>query len=363
MNHEAQVRSAASPPRGFECACGREERARPQAAGSSGTLDVAAVLGRGGDLGETADRRFARATAPRAFSFPADHGPHDGFRTEWWYVTGTLFDSERRAFGFQLTFFRNAVAPPATDSSEKGAVPASTRSATPIGAAEHVWMAHLAVSDEAGNRFRFAERFAREALGMAGAGSAAGAGAAVHLRDWRFESSGAHRIVARESLETGELALDLEFEPTRPPLLQGDAGLSLKGPEPGNASYYYSMPRLATRGALTIDGERFEVSGLSWLDREWSTSALGTGVVGWDWFALDLDDGRDLMFYRLRHVDGASDPFSAGSLVAGGRIDLPIVRRRTSSFRPNRGSRLPTAQAATLRPGDSASRAPAWIFA
>ena len=112
------------------------------------------------------------------------------------------------------------------------------------------------------------------------------------------------------------MALDLQLDSARPPVLQGEAGLSRKGTEPGNASYYYSMTRLDTRGALTLDGERFEVSGLSWLDREWSTSALGPELVGWDWFALQLDDGRDLMFYRLRRRDGSSDSQSAGSIVA-----------------------------------------------
>jgi predicted secreted hydrolase len=260
--------------------CGSESRSPAAESG----LDVTAALGAGSDTAA-----FARALGPRAFAFPADHGPHEGFRTEWWYLTGTLFDAERRAFGFQLTFFRNALAPTPVEGST------STAPQRSAWRSNHVWMAHFAISDDRGQRFRFAERFAREALDLAGA---APGGLAVHLQDWRL---GEDRIVARQRLATGELSLDLAFDAfqaTRPPVLQGDAGLSAKGPEPGNASYYYSMPRLATRGVLTLDGELFEVEGRAWLDREWSTSALGADLEGWDWFALQLDDGRDLMFYR-----------------------------------------------------------------
>ena len=105
-------------------------------------------------------------------------------------------------------------------------------------------------------------------------------------------------------------------KPRKPPVLQGERGLSQKGPEPGNASYYYSISRLATRGTVTVAGEKIPVTGEAWLDREWSTSALGPDLAGWDWFALQLEDGRELMFYRLRRKDGAADPWSRGSLVA-----------------------------------------------
>jgi predicted secreted hydrolase len=103
---------------------------------------------------------------------------------------------------------------------------------------------------------------------------------------------------------------------TKPLVLQGDRGLSQKGPEPGNASHYYSLTRLVSRGTVTLDGESVPVSGESWIDREWSTSALGGALAGWDWLALQLADGRELMFYRLRRKDGATDPWSRGSLVA-----------------------------------------------
>lgn len=267
------------------------------------SLDVAAAL-----AGSGSTEGFARAEKAREFSFPGDHGAHSGFRTEWWYVTGNLTAGDGRAFGYQLTFFRNALAPVTAPATSPPAGASHWRT-------DHVWMAHLAISDERGRRFRFAERFAREALDLAGAKD----GLDIRLRDWRLVGSDPGfpaRLVAEEATAGGRMALDLQLDSARPPVLQGEAGLSRKGTEPGNASYYYSMTRLDTRGALTLDGERFEVSGLSWLDREWSTSALGPELVGWDWFALQLDDGRDLMFYRLRRRDGSSDSQSAGSIVA-----------------------------------------------
>lgn len=268
---------------------------RPGAA--TAELEVAAALGGGDDAG------FLRAMAPRPFAFPADHGAHDGFRTEWWYVTGNLFATDGRAFGVQLTFFRNALVAGGATS------PSRWRS-------HHVWMAHFALSDERRGTFRFAERFAREAVGLAGVSAAP---FRVALEDWSLASaspSGSDfsplRLVARNS----DFAADLTLEPRKAPVLQGDHGLSQKGSQPGNASYYYSLTRLATRGTVTVAGETVPVTGESWLDREWSTSALGAELGGWDWFALQLDDGRELMFYRLRRKDGATDPWSRGSLIA-----------------------------------------------
>jgi len=243
---------------------------------------------------------FARALSPRAFHFPEDHGPHPEYQTEWWYFTGNLETSQGRRFGYQLTFFRMALAP--------GAPARLSR-----WGADQVYMAHCAVTDVDGKRFVFSERFSRAALGLAGAG---GAPFAVWLEDWSARQTSASpwslKLVAAE----GGASLDLDLASLKPVVLNGTKGLSRKGRAPGNASYYYSIPRLATRGTLTLGGERFQVSGLSWLDREWSTSALAGDQAGWDWFALQLGDGRDLMFYRLRKKDGSADPFSGGTLTA-----------------------------------------------
>jgi predicted secreted hydrolase len=243
---------------------------------------------------------FARATEVRRFVFPDDHGPHEEFRTEWWYFTGNLRAEGGDAFGFQLTFFRHALAP--------AAPPRASRWAT-----RDVWFAHFAVGDEARGRFHAFERFQRGALDLAGARPRP---FTVWVGDWRAQSvdeveTFPLRLVADED----RVALELLVEPRKPVVLQGNHGLSQKGPEPGNASYYYSLTRLAASGTLTLDGRPYPVTGHAWLDREWSTSALSEGQVGWDWFAIQLDDGRELMLYRMRRDDGATDPHSSGVLV------------------------------------------------
>lgn len=243
---------------------------------------------------------FARATAPREFVFPDDHGSHPQFRTEWWYFTGNLHDTAERHYGFELTFFRIALA----------GQPAARESAW---GANDVWMAHFALTDTANEHFVAHERFARGALGLAGATAEP---FRVWTEQWSVEGE-ARGGDARLELHAraGEIALDLTLVALKPPVLHGERGLDAKGPEPGNASYYYSFPRLAATGELVTAAGRVAVEGLAWMDREWSTSALSPGVAGWDWFALQLDDGRDLMFYRLRLADGSASPFSGGSVV------------------------------------------------
>ncbi|MBI2205458.1 MAG: carotenoid 1,2-hydratase [Candidatus Rokubacteria bacterium] len=248
----------------------------------------------------TADSGFARADAPRPLAFPGDHGPHPEFRTEWWYYTGNLSAADGRRFGYQLTFFRIGLTARPTRRDSRWA-------------ARDAWMAHFALTDVGGRRFHARHRLARGALDLAGADARP---FRVWLEDWSAVATApdasAMRLVARE----GDVALALDLRTMKPPALQGDRGWSRKGPEPGNASYYYSLTRLETRGHVSVGADRVAVTGTSWMDREWSTSALGAGQVGWDWFALQLDDGRDVMIYRLRRADGAVDPFSAGSVVA-----------------------------------------------
>lgn len=251
-------------------------------------------------LGDPATNGFARAAAPREFRFPDDHGQHPEFRTEWWYFTGNLQDASSRRYGFELTFFRIGLA----------------AEATPRGSAwgtQQMWMAHFAVTDPEGRRFTAAQRLARDALGLGGVRAAP---FRVWVKDWSVEGAFAEgRTEFHLRARDAEIAIDLRVGGEREPVLQGDRGLDAKGPEPGNASYYYSMPRLAGTGELTTGGKSVDVSGAIWMDREWSTSALTQGIAGWDWFALRLDDGRDLMFYRLRRDDGSASEFSGGSLV------------------------------------------------
>ena len=236
---------------------------------------------------------FDRVTGPEPLEFPADHALHPGYRNEWWYFTGNLADEDGRRYGFQFTLFRFAVEP--------GEQPDSDF------ATDAVWMAHFAVSDIERERFIASERFARDALGLAGATADE-----WWLRDWRVSREGSGwRLRAR----TPEMKLDLRLVPRKPIVLQGDAGYSRKGPEPGNASRYYSITRMDASGRLEIDGAGADVNGLAWLDREWGSSQLGEGIAGWDWFALQLDDGRDLMLYRLRTDQGTASRFSGGVLV------------------------------------------------
>lgn len=262
-------------------------------------------------LGGADTAGFARATEPLAFTFPADHGEHPEFRNEWWYFTGNLETADGRRFGYQFTLFRGALAP---------AMPPRTSG----WASRQAYMAHLALTDVATGRFVAFERFARGAQGLAGATPEP---FRVWLEDWSVERDanaasspyppGDARSIfpLRIKARQGDVSIELLLRAGKPIVLNGDAGLSRKGEEPGNASYYYSFTRLPTVGTVTTGAGEARVNGASWLDREWSTSALAEGVSGWDWFALQLGDSTELMVYRLRRADGTTDPYSAGTWV------------------------------------------------
>lgn len=257
-----------------------------------------------------ADSGFARVTAPRAFQFPRDHGPHPEYKTEWWYYTGNLEAENGEHFGFQLTFFRQGLAPEA---------PGAPGRASDWGTRQ-AYMAHFALTRASDDRFVSAERFSRGAAGLAGAQADP---YRVWLEDWAAEADGdAVRLRAVNSDDR----LELRVRPVKPVVLQGDQGLSQKSDEPGNASSYYSLTRLEADGALTIDGQTYRVSGTAWLDREFGTSALGPDSVGWDWFAFQLADNREIMFYQLRRKDGTTEPHSGGSLVAADGSTTRLTR-------------------------------------
>jgi predicted secreted hydrolase len=270
-------------------ACGSERDAAPET-----RLSVLETLARADTAG------YARAFEPRPFEFPADHGPHPDFRTEWWYVTGNLTSDAGSDYGFQLTIFRSALAPEVPDSPSDWAT-------------NQAYMAHFTVTDVAAGQFRAHERFARGAAGLAGA---AAEPLDVWLGDWSIAGTTGETFPLRVQATADGVAIDLTLEAGKPPVLQGERGLSQKGPEPGNASYYYSLTRMPARGSVVVDGDTVMVTGLAWLDREWSTSALSADQVGWDWFALQLDDGWDLMAYRLRRADGTADVWSEAVIVA-----------------------------------------------
>ncbi len=252
-------------------------------------------------LGGDIDAGFSFATQPRTFAFPRDHGPHPDYRNEWWYVTGNLDSATGRRFGFELTFFRFALTPgpPEPDSSWR---------------TNQVYIAHFAITDASAGQFHVAERASRGALGLAGATAEP---FRVWIDDWEIRASGDMAEPERWRLRASDedFALDLDLAAEKPPVLNGRDGLSQKSADPRNASYYYSITRWRSDGRVRIAGDDFAVSGLSWLDREWSSSALAADQAGWDWFALQLSDGSELMFYSLRKQDGTQDAFSAGTWV------------------------------------------------
>ena len=263
---------------------------------------------------------FAQALAPLAFTFPRDHGPHPLFRQEWWYVTGYLDTSTGQRVGFELTFFRFALAPV-----PEAAQPALSGGATPppfsAWRTRQIYMAHFAVTDVATGRFRFARKLSREALALAGAQAVP---FKVWIDDWSLEAAAADadhgaapasEVAWRLRAAQPGYELELTLQPLTAPVLNGEAGFSRKSAEPGDATYYYSIPRLAVQGRLVRDGRPVALQGLAWFDREWGSGALGAREVGWDWFALQLNDGATLMFYALRNRDGTRDRHSAGTWV------------------------------------------------
>jgi len=239
---------------------------------------------------------WQRALPGRTVALPADHAAHPAYRIEWWYYTGNLRAPDGRAFGYQVTFFRVGVVRDPVNPSAF--------------AVRDLYMTHVALTDVSAGRHRFADRLNRAGVQWAGA---AADRYEVWNDSWRAweDAQSQHRVVA----DAGEFALDLTLAPGKTPVLQGDRGYSRKGRDPGNASYYYSLTRMPTTGTVSVDGRQWTVEGASWMDHEFGTSALDPDTRGWDWFALQLSDGRELMVYRLRRDDGTSGPFSSGTLV------------------------------------------------
>ncbi len=277
------------------------------ASSQQGTPDPgSAVLGLSEVLGSDSLGDFARVTSPRLFEFPRDHGAHPEYRSEWWYFTGNLSTDLGQRFGFQLTFFRFALA---------GKSPPSESS----WATNQAWMAHFAVTDVAGQRFYSFERLSRGVLEMSGARAQP---FRVWLEDWEARGQSGATFPMRLTAAQDGVSVALDLASAKDLVLQGVEGLSQKDEQPGNASYYYSKTRLSVSGQVeTPHSGRQQVRGFAWLDREWGTSALGSNQVGWDWFSLQLGDGLELMFYSLRQRDGQADPYSGGTLVhANGEV-------------------------------------------
>jgi len=260
-----------------------------------------------------------RVTPNHVLRFPYDEGSHPEFRTEWWYVTGWLNLPKGPDIGFQITFFR-------TRPELRTVSPGSFSPG-------QIFIAHAALSDPQQRGLFHDQRAARPAFGLAGALQGR---TQVWIDDWSLEQSG---TTYRARLPTRAFDLELELERQQPPLLHGSNGVSRKGPHPDSASYYYSLPQLLVRGRVTRNGQRATVTGRAWLDHEWSSSYMDSAAVGWDWYALNLDDGGALMAFRMRDGKG-------GSLWAGGTHRRPdgtvrVFEPDEIRFRPLRHWRSP----------------------
>ncbi|MGL5813292.1 MAG: lipocalin-like domain-containing protein [Aeromonas sp.] len=262
--------------------------------------DLGAVLGSGGD-------HFKKAQPGQTINLPADHGAHPDYRSEWWYLTGNLKDEQGREYGLQWTLFRQGVEWQGSDKPEVGRQTADKEGAereqplvnpwlTP-----QLWLAQFAITDLATGKHLQDERASRQGPGLAGASQGE-----YWLREWALKSEGTALFPARLKVDSTIGQLDLRVSNRKPAVLQGKAGYSEKSP--GNASFYYSFPRLALVGTLTLDGETRKVSGQGWFDHEWSSSVLADWQAGWDWFSLQLSDGRELMLFRLRTKPGRANP-------------------------------------------------------
>jgi predicted secreted hydrolase len=252
---------------------------------------------------------WREASPAYEFSFPRDHAAHPDNRIEWWYYTGNLETKSGRRFGYQLTFFRLGVLREPGNASRW--------------ALRDLYMTHFAISDIERRSFHSFERINRAGIGWAGA-EVVNRNASVQelLRlpfavrvwneDWEARiEDGTHTLRANEE----GFELDLTLMPSKPEVVHGENGLSQKGAAGGNASHYYSLTRLESAGRIVVDGESFDVAGHSWMDHEFGTSFLEDQQVGWDWFSIQLEDGRDLMLFQIRRGDGSIDPRSSGTLI------------------------------------------------
>ncbi|MEO0446612.1 MAG: lipocalin-like domain-containing protein [Verrucomicrobiota bacterium] len=266
---------------------------------------------------------WKRAEEGWDYQFPRDEFPHPDFKTEWWYFTGNVVSEENpeKRFGYQLTFFRQGLRPP-DDRSQ------TTSRWVP----DHLWFAHFALSDLTGRDFHHAAKTSRGSFGecppkdhhVEGPKSIVGH-PLVWIEDWSLtpvkEDLGHYRLLAK----TPDFGIELLLHTEKPPVFHGADGISPKAREPGHASHYYSLTRLATSGNVWFRKAKttYAVKGNSWYDREWSTSLLAQHQVGWDWISLHMDQGEELMLFQLREEDGSPN-FSSGTVVRADGTFQPL---------------------------------------
>jgi len=256
------------------------------------------------------------------FSFPKDHGAHPQYQTEWWYYTGHLQAQDGSKFGYELTFFRYALTDKIPSGRSKWAV-------------RDVDFAHFAITDQTHQKYFFCDRMERANMGLAGTQT----GKVlllprIWIDDWQLQFQGKEGNIqqiqasgnAQNDVNQTRMKINLSQRALTPPIINGVNGVSQKGPEVGQASHYYSMPRLATSGILQLGNQQYKVTGESWLDREFSSKGLDKNQTGWDWFAIQLDDGRNLMLYQIRQKNQTIDPHSAGTLSDGNTKSIHLTQ-------------------------------------
>ena len=276
-----------------------------------------------------AENVWKQALPGYQFDFRRDHVSHPDYKIEWWYYTGNLAARDGHRFGYQLTFFRVGVDKQPNNPSRW--------------AVRDLFMAHLAVTDIDGKKFKYAEKLNRAGVGWAGAETNV---YRVWNEDWEAkQDEQQHTLLTAYDENFG---IEFALEPGKAPIIHGANSVSQKGAQPGNASHYYSQTRMPTRGAIMIEGQRFEVSGDSWMDHEFGTSFLEKEQRGWDWLALQLDDGTDLMLYQFRRQDGSLDLHTSGTIIdAAGKAEkiaaADFVLQPVNKWRsPNTGAEYPT---------------------
>ena len=248
----------------------------------------------------------AFALPARTLVFPRDHGAHPDFQSEWWYLTGSAMAGTRR-LGFQVTFFRKRVE--------------ATQGMTSRFAAKQLIVAHAAVTDVQGKKLWHDQRIDRAGFGISQADAS---DTAIVLGDWRLARQSANGSY-RAQIHARDFALDLQFTPSQGVLLQGHNGLSRKGPDEKQASYYYSQPQLQTTGSIRVQGQQLQLQdGTAWLDHEWSQELLHPDAVGWDWIGINLFDGASLMAFQLRQKDGSA-LWTGGTYRAAARSAQPHI--------------------------------------
>ncbi|MGD9852647.1 MAG: lipocalin-like domain-containing protein [Nitrospirales bacterium] len=275
---------------------------------------------------------FSPARPGYDYAFPRDHGSHEAFQTEWWYFTGHLFTETGRRFGYELTFFRRGV-----DHPDAWKNPSSW-------AIRHLYLAHFALTDESANQFRMAEKISRAGIRKAGAQTD---NLHVWIDRWSVQAIPGHPRRFHLKAQGEGFGIDLEVESRKPPVVHGVGGVSKKGERAGETSHYYSLTRLSTKGTVRVEEALLSVEGESWMDHEFGSADLAEGLVGWDWFSIQLANDQEIMAYWLREANGEFAPASSGTVVnpdgssqalTRGEMEMTVEKHWTSS---RSGARYP----------------------